>query len=233
MTVFGAVFARGGSKGLPGKNLRHVGGISLLERAINAARDAESIQSVIVSTDDEVITKEAIRLGAEVPFRRPAEFSHDDSPEWGAWQHLAQYLLERGALGSDLFVSIPPTAPLRLPADIDSAVRELKAGCFDVVLAVSESTRSPWFNMVKRAPDGIVEVALPQVGDPVFRRQDAPSLFDITTVVYASTLGYINSADRMLEGVVGSITVPPGRAIDIDTETDLLIADCLARKSID
>ena len=232
MTVYGAIFARGGSKGVSGKNLRRVGRQSLLAHAVAAGQEAELVDSVYVSTDSDEISAEGKLLGAEVPFLRPPELSRDDSPEWHAWQHLVGELLARGARKSDLLVSIPPTSPLRIPADIDDAVRSFRNGNFDLVLAVTESPRSPWFNIVTRDTSGRIELAVPGNGNWVDRRQDSPPVFDITTVVYVTTLGFVAGAGRMFEGTIGSITVPADRAIDIDTELDLEIANYLARKRL-
>ena len=233
MTAYGAIFARGGSKGVLGKNLQHVGGRSLLAHAVIAGEQAELVDKVFVSTDAEDISVEANLLGAEVPFRRPFELSHDDSPEWEAWKHLARHLMTQGADESDLLVSIPPTSPLRSPADIDKAINTFRAGSFDVVLAVTEAARNPWFNMVTRDAAGRVEIAICGDSNPIHRRQDAPTVFNITTVVYVTTLGFVVSASRMFDGTVGSITVPPERAVDIDTLLDMEIAECLARKRLD
>ena len=232
MTVFGVVFARGGSKGLPGKNLRHVGGRSLLSHAIAAGQKADLVDKVLVSTDSHEIMLAAAPLGAEVPFLRPAELSEDHSPEWGAWQHLAGYLMACGAADSDLLVSVPTTAPLRLPKDIDQAVNTFQNGNFDVVLTVTESARSPWFNMVTRDYSGRVQLTLQGGNTDLHRRQDAPQVFDITTVAYVTSLGFVQQAKRLFDGSVGSVTVPGERAIDVDTELDLRIADFLMMERV-
>jgi N-acylneuraminate cytidylyltransferase len=188
------------------------------------------IDRVVCSTDSLEIAAEAERMGVDVPFLRPSELAQDDSPEWLAWQHLADYLCERGASDSDLLVSLPTTSPLRAPADVENAIQLFRRGSFDVVLGVAESTRSPWFNMVTREESSVVSVALQTQGDLVFRRQDAPKTFDITTVVYVTTLGFVLDAESLFEGVVGSILIPRERSIDIDSELDLEIADFLMTK---
>lgn len=227
MTVFGAVFARAGSKGVPGKNLQVLGGVSLLGRAISLGFDTPGISRMLCSTDSKKIAREAESFGAEVPFRRPLEFSGDRSPEWDAWKHLADHLLSAGALESDLLVSIPATSPLRLREDIEKALELFRVGNFDLVLAVSESNRNPWFNMVTRDAGGTVALAMKPQGKPLSRRQDAPEMFDITTVVYVTTLGFVASAEGIFSGTVGSIVVPAERALDIDTALDLQIAGLL------
>lgn len=232
MRVYGAVFARGGSKGVRGKNLRQLGGRSLLGWAITAGQDSGIVDRIFVSTDADDIIAEAQSMGAEVPFRRPAELSTDDSPEWEAWQHLAHYLIGTGADESDLLVSIPTTSPLRASSDIDKAIEKFFAGGFDLVLAVTESARSPWFNMVRRQASGGVELAVSAGTGGISRRQDAPPVFDITTVVYVTTLGFVVSQSQMFDGVIGSILVPRERAVDVDTELDLEIAECLALKRL-
>ena len=233
MTVFGAVFARGGSKGVPGKNLRKVAGKSLLEHSISMGSSFPLIDKMICSTDSFEIADEASRLGADVPFLRPPELSGDTAPEWGAWQHLANYLIGQGASESDTLVSLPATAPLRSQEDIDVAMQTFREGVFDAVLAVTESSRNPWFNMVRREPITTrVELAVSTPMTAVDRRQDAPQLFDLTTVVYVTTLGFVFRADRLFSGKVGSVLVPAERAIDIDTELDFEIAEFLALRRL-
>ena len=233
MTVFGAVFARGGSKGVPGKNLRKVAGKSLLEHSISMGSSFPLIDKMICSTDSFEIADEASRLGADVPFLRPPELSGDTAPEWGAWRHLATHLIGQGASESDVLVSLPATAPLREWEDIDAAIQTFGEGSFDVVLAVTESSRNPWFNMVQReSSTGRVEIAVSAPLTTVNRRQDAPQLFDLTTVVYITSLGFVLRADRLFSGKVGSVLVPAERAIDIDTELDLEIAEFLVLRRL-
>ena len=232
MTVYGAVFARGGSKGVPGKNLRKVGGISLLERSVKMGLGLEAIDRMLCSTDAVEIANEATRLGAEVPFLRPDTLAQDDSPEWAAWQHLAGFLIGEGASESDLLVSLPTTSPLRSSEDIECALALFRDEVFDLVLGVSESTRSPWFNMVTRDSRSAVSLVDGIEGETIATRQDAPEVFDITTVVYVTTLGFVINAEAIFDGSVGSVTIPRDRAIDIDTEFDLEIASYLLQKKL-
>ncbi len=219
MSTVAFVFARGGSRGLPRKNLRHVASRPLLAWAIEAAFEAETVDRVIVSTEDAEIANYATAMGAAV-LMRPPELATDDSPEWLSWQHAAR------DVPCDLFVSVPCTAPLRLPSDIDNAVRSLaEHPKIDVVLTVTPCHRNPWYNQVAIAEDGHAWVVLRHPG--VNRRQDAPPVYDVTTVAYAARPGFILSASGIWEGTVGAVEVPPERAIDIDTELDLRIADFL------
>lgn len=232
MTVYGAVFARGGSKGVPGKNLRKIAGTSLLELSVAMGLALEGIDRMFCSTDSDEIATEAMRLGAEVPFRRPETLAQDDSPEWTAWQHLARFLIHEGASESDVLVSLPATSPLRARDDIERALALFRQGPFDLVLGVSESTRSPWFNMVVREHSSEVSLVAGVEVERIARRQDAPAVFDITTVVYVTTLGFVIHSEGMFDGTVGSVVIPRERSIDIDTEFDLEIADYLLRKRL-
>lgn len=232
MTVYGAIFARGGSKGISGKNLREISGQSLLQIAIELGVTSEGIDRVLVSTDSTDISKAAVRAGAEVPFLRPSEMAGDASPEWHAWQHLVRHLLEHGASSSDTLVSLPATSPLRNKDDIRRAIKLFELRNFDLVLGVTETNNSPWFNMVNRGPAGDVSIILPPDGMSVTRRQDAPPTYNITTNVYVTSLGFVLSSSGIFSGRVGSILIPQDRAIDIDTELDLEIAQYLFKKRL-
>ena len=226
--VLGAVFARGGSKGVPGKNLRLIGGRSLVAHAVTAAISARGISRVIVSTDDEAIKQAAVAAGAEAPFTRPADLSTDNASEWLAWRHA---LLECERLGFgdgriDTLVSVPATAPLRRTGDVTAAIEKLEGGGFDLVLSMTPSRRSPYFNMVVEE-HGEVRVVIPQPGGGPMRRQDAPPTFDIATVVYAARRDYVVEAPGLFGGRVGAIVVPEESAVDIDTEFDLEMATWL------
>lgn len=215
------IFARGGSKGLPGKHLRLVGGKPLIGLAVEQAKAAKSIDKVVVSTDDPSIAETARAHGAEVPFIRPADLARDDTPEWLAWRHALENV---GHVG--LFVSVPATAPLRLPSDIDACVARHAKGDVDVVIAVAPAHRSPWFNMVTLDGAGHAGLVIPPEGK-IFRRQDAPPVFDITTICYVAAPAFVLRAHGLFEGRVGAIEVPPERSVDIDTEFDLRVAEAL------
>ena len=232
MTVFGAVFARGGSKGVPGKNLREVGGKSLLRIAVELGIASPEIERVLVSTDDLKIAAEARESKAEVPFFRPSNFSQDSSPEWLAWQHLTNYLLDLGASESDTLVSLPTTAPLRQLDDVHNAIELFRESDFDLVLGVAASQGSPWFNMVTRDPKNQVALISPSATDAPYRRQDAKPAFTITTAVYVTSLGFVRNNSAMFSGRVGSVLVPQERALDIDTELDLEVAEYLMARRL-
>lgn len=224
--VVAGIFARGGSKGVHGKNLRRVAGRSLLERAILTARAVQRVDRVFVSTDDAEIAAAALEYGAEVPFRRPPELATDDAPEWLAWRHALEALSEgSAAVPIEAMVVVPTTAPLRLPEDVSACLEKLFSSDADMVVTVSPAHRNPYFNMVEIDDDGVVRLAIPGVG--LATRQAAPVVFDMTTVAYAVRPHFVQDHDSWREGHVEAVVIPPERALDVDTEFDLRIAELL------
>lgn len=226
MKAIAFIFARGGSKGLPGKNIRPLCGKPLIAWSIEQALAINRIERVIVSTDSEVIAAVARAYGAEVPFIRPAELARDDSPEWLAWRHALAFLLKTTGALPKAMVSVPATAPLRLPIDIENCLDEYEKGYADVVITVTDAHRSPYFNMVMANPDGTVGLVMPPQSS-IARRQDAPAVFDMATVAYVMRPEFVMTQKSIFEGRVRSVHVPAERAIDIDTLLDFQIAECL------
>jgi CMP-N-acetylneuraminic acid synthetase len=226
MKAIAFIFARGGSKGLPGKNIRSLGGKPLIAWSIEHALAVKRIGRVIVSTDSEEIAAVAREHGAEVPFIRPAELAQDNSPEWLAWRHALNYLLETKGVLPEIMVSVPTTAPLRMVLDIENCLNEYEKGDADMVITVTEAHRSPYFNMVKTNTDGTVGLVNPPQS-AIARRQDAPVVFDMATVCYVANPEFIMTHNAMFEGRVKAVNVPVERAIDIDTLRDFQIAECL------
>lgn len=228
MTVVAAIFARGGSKGLPRKNLRPLAGRPLLAHAIDAARACPGVDRVIVSTDDAEIAEVGRAHGAEVPFLRPPELARDDSPEWLAWQHALREL-ERAGEPAELLVTVPTTAPLRAVEDVEACLRAVRDSDADCAITVTPAQRSPYFNMVHLDPEGWAELVIAP-DRTIARRQDAPRVFDITTVAYCSRTDYVLRARSLFEGRVRAVVVPRERAVDIDDELDFAFAEFLVQR---
>jgi CMP-N-acetylneuraminic acid synthetase len=224
--VVGFIFARGGSKGLPGKNIRPLGGKPLIAWSIEHALAVKRIERVIVSTDSVEIAAVAREYGAEVPFIRPAKLARDDSPEWLAWRHALNYLLDKDRVLPDVMVSVPATAPLRLPLDIENCLDEYEKGDAEIIITISNAHRSPYFNMVKNNADGTVGLVIPPHA-AISRRQDAPVVFDMATVAYVASTEFVMRHNSTFEGRVRAVNIPSERAIDIDTRLDFQMAECL------
>lgn len=218
------IFARGGSKGLPNKNLRLMAGKPLIAWSIEQALSVDEIDSVIVSTDSEEIAAVSRNFGAIVPFIRPKELSEDSSPEWSAWQHALRHFQDSHGFLPKEFVSIPATAPLRFASDIKNCINEFRRAAPDAVITLTESRRHPSFNMVRKDLNGAVTL-LENAKSRIIRRQDAPPTFDITTVCYVLNPEFVLRQTSIFEGQVTGIQIPAERALDIDTLFDFQIAE--------
>ena len=228
MKFVAIICVREGSKGLPGKNLLPLGGKPLVAWSIRIARQVKKICRVIVSTDSERIAQIAKEQGAEIPFIRPKELARDDSPEWLVWRHALNYLISQ-EYDFDGLIVLPATAPLREIEDINKCINEFEKGDVDTVITVSDANRNPYFNMVTIDKEGYSNLIIPQT-KLISRRQDAPSIYDMTTVAYIVRPQFVFENERIFDGKVRSVYIPPERAIDIDTQLDFEICEYLFLK---
>jgi CMP-N-acetylneuraminic acid synthetase len=217
--TFAFIFARGGSKGLPNKNILPIAGQPMLAHGIRIARQLEEVSAVFVSTDCPEIAEVGKAYGAEI-IDRPSELSGDTSPEWLAWQHAVN-IVQRKYGPFDRFLSLPPTAPCRRLQDVRNCLDALTQEV-DLVLTMSPSHRSPWFNMVVSCEDGLVRLA--NKSSRIQRRQDAPACFDLATVAYVAHPTYILASAGIWDGKVYGVQVPTEHAIDVDTHLDYAVA---------
>jgi len=224
MTIHAFIFARGGSKGLEGKNIKLLNGKPLLQYSIETAKKVEKIDKIFVSTDDLKIAKVAQDNGAIV-IMRPTALAQDTSAEWDAWRHAIKWVeKEHGKFTG--FVSLPATSPLRNEQDVINAIDKLRDTNSDICISVSPANRSPYFNMVTISSDNQANLVISPKED-VSRRQDAPVVFDITTVVYVSTVNFVLSKNKIFDGKVCCVEIPKDRAVDIDDIYDFLLAEAI------
>jgi CMP-N-acetylneuraminic acid synthetase len=218
------IFARGGSKGLPGKNIKMFFGKPLIAWSIEHAKKVKSIHRVIVSTDSNEIAKIAKKFGAEVPFLRPKEISKDDSPEWMAWRHALSFLKETEGGMPEIMISIPATAPLRRVVDIKNCLNLFKKGNVDTVIAITKARRNPYFNIVKKKQNGYIDL-VSRPTKKIYRRQDSPLVYDMTTVAFVTDPQFIMQNKSIFNGRVKAVEVPVDASIDIDSLFDFKMAE--------
>jgi N-acylneuraminate cytidylyltransferase len=226
MKTFAFIFARGGSKGVPGKNIRILDGKPLLAHSIMVAQDIVEVSRIFVSTDDQDIADVGIKYGAEI-INRPTELAQDDSPEWLAWLHAIEWLESKGEY-FDRFVSLPTTSPLRNKSDVINCLNLLDKQT-DVVVTMTDTSRSPYFNMVTEENSYIK--LLNESKEDYSRRQDVPLAYDMTTVAYVSRPDFIKNNNKIFDGKVKAVIIPKERAVDIDDEIDFEIAKMLMKKN--
>lgn len=224
--IVGAICARGGSKGVPRKNLRPLAGKPLIAYAIQCAQASSALRRVVVSTDDHAIAKMAREHGAEVPFIRPAHLALDDTSKWSVFQHLVEALEHADGQRVEVLVDLDAGVPLRKPSDIDGCVNQLLSGTADLVVTAYEADRNPYFNMVELKADGFATIVKsPEV--PIVCRQAAPPVYSLSPAVYAIRRDTLWKYSHWSEAKLQIYRLPRERAIDIDNELDFRLADFL------
>ena len=230
MNLLAVVPARGGSRGLPGKNLRPVDGVSLVGRATVCARlflrRAREISGhILVDTDAEEIAAEGRSWGASVPFLRPPDLARDTTSSFDSVDHaVRRWESEHGAV--DVIVLLQPTSPLRLPADVSACVAAFESGARSVISVVRASP-PPEF-MMRMHPAGTLEWAFGNPG--VTRRQDAAVAWHPNGAVYVQSPEFLREHRTFLvAGITRGVEMPPDRSVDIDAAIDLLTASAIAR----
>jgi CMP-N,N'-diacetyllegionaminic acid synthase len=227
--VLAVIPARGGSKGVPGKNIRPLAGLSLIGHSIRLAKLCAEIAACVVSTDSEEISAVARECGAEVPFLRPAELAMDDTPMWPVLQHALAEMesIANRRYGSVLLLS--PASPGRLPEDVAKAIKLLEQDQRAVgVVAASVPSFNPRWACVDLAEDGFMRQSFPD-GNLYVRRQDVPEIYRINGALYLWRRDYLanSEAPRYFEMPHRMLEIPESRAIDIDSPRDFRLAELM------
>jgi CMP-N,N'-diacetyllegionaminic acid synthase len=228
MRVLGIVTARGGSKGIPRKNLRRVLGKSLLEYTAEAALAAERLSRVILSTDDEEIAEAGRQCGLEVPFMRPLALARDTTASVPVIQHAVRHFESRGIEFDAVFV-LQPTNPLRRPEDIDGSIELLEISGADSVISFVDIGEKHPARMKIITPDG--KVHHPPYAERVEgqRRQSLPKLYLREGSVYVTRTAVLMKQDSLQGRDCRAWIIPPERACNIDTPFDLFLAEQLLK----
>jgi N-acylneuraminate cytidylyltransferase/CMP-N,N'-diacetyllegionaminic acid synthase len=219
LMIVGAICARGGSKGVPRKNLRPLAGVPLIAHTIRCAQACAVFQRIVVSTDDPEIREVARQYGAETPFLRPAHLAQDDTSKWLVFRHLVQTLEQMTGHRIDILVDLDTGVPLRQPSDIVGCVEQLLSGSADVVATAYEAERNPYFNMVEVAAHGFAQIVKPPA-KPIAYRQGAPLVYSLSPAAYAMRRAALWQYEHWAEAKLQIFVMPRERAVDIDTALD-------------
>ncbi len=233
--IISFVFARGGSVGLKNKNLLKFKNISLLRNSIEQSNKSKYIKKTYLSTDSKKIIKDGKKSNVEVPFIRPKYLAKPNSPEIYSWRHAVNFLDKKLNIKPDYIVSIPTTCPLRKVSDIDKCIEKAIKNNFDIVFAITPSTRNPYFNLLeeKRGKLNILSktgLSWNFKKKTFYRRQDTPNCFDLTTACYVFKPSYIKKTLDLFSGKVGFEKIPRDRSIDIDGPFDYKLVKFLSKK---
>jgi len=229
MFILGVIPARGGSKGLRRKNLRTLAGKPLVAHAIEAARASRCLSRAIVSTDDEEIAAVARAWGGDVPFLRPARLGGDDVAQIDVVRHAVFAVEAESGARVDVVVLLQPTAPLRTADDIDATVALLLESGADAAFTVSEPLHdNP--HVAYTLDEGGRAHPLHPTGVAATRRQVLPRTYVRNGAVYAARRETIIGKHSFYGDDARAHVIPPERAINIDSELHLALAECLAAR---
>lgn len=226
-SVVGLVTARGGSKGVPRKNVLPVGGKPLIAWTVEAALASSHIDRVIVSTDDPEILQVAGQYGAETPFLRPPELAHDKAGHTGVVVHAIRWLREHGDHPTYI-MTLQPTSPFRTAADIDAAIELAYKRDAKSVMSVKPATEHPmWAKQINSA--GEVQ---PFIRDELnsAQRQSLPDCYTINGAIYLNRCEDLEREQVMVPTGTLAYVMSPETSVDIDTPWDFHIADLLMRE---
>lgn len=228
MSTIATICARGGSQGVPGKNIRMLHGKPLIVHTIDQAKACRGIDGIYVSTDSADIAKVAETAGATVPFLRPAELATSSAPKVPVIDHMLRFLQGQG-LSIDAIVDLDPTSPLRDVADIEQCMALLDADT-DLVITGYEAEKNPYFNMVERKPDGNIGLVKPPTG-VVTGRQGAPEVFSMNASIY------VWRPEALARGIwqnrLKLHVMPRERSVDIDSELDFFFVEKLMEMKLE
>lgn len=222
MLILGLITARGGSKGLPRKNVLPLAGKPMIAWSIEAARASANLARVIVSTDDEEIAHVSRDWGAEVPFMRPTELARDDSTHFAVVQHAVEWVATHDHMYPDYVLLLQPTSPLRTTEDIDASIELARQTQAPAIVSVCEADQHPY--LVKRlAEDGsLADFVKTEIA--YLRRQVLPVAYFVNGAIYLNQRTSLLETQQFLPPGTRPYIMPLQRSFDVDTSWDFHLA---------
>ena len=225
------ICARGGSKGVPGKNIKILQGKPLLAHSLEQARESGLFSALAVSSDQEEILQVARDFGADFLVHRPAALASDTAGKLPAIQHAVQTVERESGKIFPTLVDLDVTSPLRWPKDIIGAVQLLESSKVSNVITGSPARRSPYFNLVEETAEGFVQLAKRIPGKSILRRQDAPVCYDMNASIYVWRRDIFLPNPRVFYPDTKLYEMPEERSFDIDRELDFRIVSLLMQEA--
>lgn len=228
--ILAVIPARGGSKGVPRKNIRPVCGKPLIAYSIETALTVRHLlHRIIVSTDDAEIAKISRRYGAEVPFMRPPELAEDKAPTLPVLQHAVRFVEEQDKICLDWILLLQPTSPCRTSEDILAALDLAHAGGCDSIISVVQVATHPLF--IKRIEnDRLLPFSESFAEKEGARRQDArPPAYVRNGAIYLTRRDVLMERNSIWGGFIRPYVMPPERSVNVDSELDLIMAELMLR----
>lgn len=219
--------ARGGSKGIPHKNIKSLAGKPLIGYSIDVARQLAADDDICLTTDDPEIAATAESMGLNVPFLRPASLATDTCGTYEVLIHALDFYRDRG-IDYDTLVLLQPTSPMRTADDVRAAMA-LYSPDIDMVVTVKEAASNPYYNCYETDSDGFLHISK---GDGGYtRRQDAPKVWEYNGAVYVINVESLRRMPLSAFTRRRMSVMPAERSVDLDTPVDWLIAEKLIENS--
>jgi CMP-N,N'-diacetyllegionaminic acid synthase len=221
----GIVTARGGSKAIPRKNLALLANKPLLAWTVEVAFESASLDRLVISTDDPEIAEVGKKLGAEMPFPRPAALATDSSTSMDVILHAIRWFADNENYRPDYVLLLQPTSPLRTATDIRESIKLALAKHADSVVSVCETHQHPlWMKRVNE--EGRLVDLYPQLSAPT-RRQDLSPVFALNGAIYLALRTFLLSERTFISDRTYAYVMPENRSLDVDTPWDLYLANLI------
>jgi CMP-N,N'-diacetyllegionaminic acid synthase len=226
------ICARGGSKGVKNKNLRHLLGKPLIAHSIQQAIDSGEFDLVVVSSDSAEILKAAQKYGANAIVERPDYLATDKAAKIPAIQHCVKTIENRLGFEFDIIVDLDATSPLRSRLDIAKAIQLLIESKAQNIITACEARRSPYFNLVELDHEGKARLSK-VLENTIIRRQDSPKCYDMNASIYVWNRESLFESEKLFKENTRLYEMPIERSIDIDTELDFEIVEFIMKKHVE
>jgi N-acylneuraminate cytidylyltransferase/CMP-N,N'-diacetyllegionaminic acid synthase len=231
MSLVCTICARGGSKGVVGKNARDLLGKPVLAWSIAQARETGLFDAIAFSSDSDALLEAARKAGADIAVKRPDEMATDTAPKLPAIRHCLEQAIAQTGKTPEIFVDLDVTSPLRLASDITGAVTLLRDSGARNVITGAPARRSPYFNLIEQRSDGSVGLSK-SANPPITRRQDAPRCFDMNASIYVWRVAPFLEQPAVFYPDTRLFEMPEERSIDIDSDLDFTLVELLLRQRL-
>ena len=223
------ICARGGSKGIKGKNLLPLNGVPLILHSLNHAKDTYLFDLIAVSSDSDDILQVASDWGCDFVVRRPSDLASDEAAKLPTIRHCVSEVERLTDTSFDTLVDLDATSPLRSCDDIREAVALVENDNAGNVITVTRARRSPYFNMIEFDENNIVKLCK-QTTTAIKRRQDAPACFDMNASIYVWSHDSLFGSKTLFNADTRAYVMPEERSLDIDSELDFLLVEFLMKR---
>ena len=226
MTIICTICARGGSKGVKGKNTRKIAGKPLIAHTLETAKNVTLFDQIAVSSDSEQILEISERFGIKNLIKRPDELATDTAQKLPAIKHCVDTVEKKIGYKFDIITELDCTSPLRTIEDIKGAIDLLKSKKVSNIITGSESRRSPYFNLVEEDTNGFVRLSK-EIDEYVYRRQDSPRCYDMNASIYVWNRDIFFKNMKVFYPDTLLYKMPTSRSVDIDSLLDFEIVEYL------